>query len=285
MKWLFIPAATAMCLAVAMPAWAAPDGGTAPAAKYQMVAQNDHRGGDNKDNQGKAGNPDNKGNRQTQHAPAAQQAQKPASHQAPQNRRAVQAQPMQAQPMRAQPAQHTQRAQQPQRAQKTQRVQQTQPVQQMQRTQRSLPNDRQQKTIQTNARQQNQPQMQRQQRQTQQAKGQRYNWQDYKPGRRPPDASSHSNFDRGAWQFNRQADQRYHWNSYQRPSGWYSRRWAFGMILPSLFWSRDYWIDSYWDYGLMDPPYGYVWVRNGDDAMLVNVETGDILSVEYGLFY
>jgi Ni/Co efflux regulator RcnB len=36
--------------------------------------------------------------------------------------------------------------------------------------------------------------------------------------------------------------------------------------------------------GLIDPPYGYVWVRYGPDALLVNVENGLILSVMYGVF-
>jgi Ni/Co efflux regulator RcnB len=36
---------------------------------------------------------------------------------------------------------------------------------------------------------------------------------------------------------------------------------------------------------LPDPPYGYVWVRYGPDAMLVAVDNGQILSVVYGLFY
>jgi len=115
-------------------------------------------------------------------------------------------------------------------------------------------------------------------------RSQRYNWGSYQPGHRPPDWNSHRNFDRGAWQGNEQAQRRYHWNSYQRPPGWYYRRWTYGMILPSLFWGRQYWIDSYWTYGLSDPPYGYVWVRYGDDALLVNVEDGDILRVIYGLY-
>jgi hypothetical protein len=33
------------------------------------------------------------------------------------------------------------------------------------------------------------------------------------------------------------------------------------------------------------PPYGYEWVCYGDDALLVNVYTGEILQVVYGLFY
>jgi Ni/Co efflux regulator RcnB len=35
----------------------------------------------------------------------------------------------------------------------------------------------------------------------------------------------------------------------------------------------------------MDPPYGYVWVRNDQDAMLVDVQSGLILSVQYNLFF
>ena len=57
------------------------------------------------------------------------------------------------------------------------------------------------------------------------------------------------------------------------------------MILPTLFWTRDYWIDDYWVFGLVAPPYGYVWVRYGDDALLVNVQTGLILRVVYRVFY
>ena len=60
---------------------------------------------------------------------------------------------------------------------------------------------------------------------------------------------------------------------------------VFGQVLPLLFWGRDYWLDSYSDFGLMDPPYGYVWVRYGNDALLVDVESGQILSVMYGVFY
>ena len=32
------------------------------------------------------------------------------------------------------------------------------------------------------------------------------------------------------------------------------------------------------------PPGGYEWVRDDDDAILVNTDTGEILQVEYGVF-
>ena len=60
---------------------------------------------------------------------------------------------------------------------------------------------------------------------------------------------------------------------------------VYGQILPVIFWGREYWLDNYVQFGLIDPPYGYVWVRDRDDALLVDVETGRILSVQYGVFY
>ena len=48
---------------------------------------------------------------------------------------------------------------------------------------------------------------------------------------------------------------------------------------------RDYWLTDYYAYDLMAPPYGYEWVRYGDDALLVNIYTGEILQVEYDVFY
>ena len=67
--------------------------------------------------------------------------------------------------------------------------------------------------------------------------------------------------------------------------GWYPYRWVYGQLLPPLFWSRNYWIEDYWNYGLEDPPYGFVWVRDGNDALLIDVGGGQILSVVYGVFY
>ena len=48
---------------------------------------------------------------------------------------------------------------------------------------------------------------------------------------------------------------------------------------------RDYWISDFALYGLMEPWPGYEWIRVGDDALLVDIETGEVIRVEYGLFY
>lgn len=72
---------------------------------------------------------------------------------------------------------------------------------------------------------------------------------------------------------------------YQRPQGFYYRRWTYGDFMPSLFWGARYWIDDFRFYGLMSPPPGTVWVRYGDDAVLIDRYTGEVIQVEYGIFY
>lgn len=72
--------------------------------------------------------------------------------------------------------------------------------------------------------------------------------------------------------------------AYHRPPGWYSARWTFGQILPSLFWGRDYWLD-YRMYDLPAPPYGAVWVRVGDDALMIDDYSGEIITIAYNVFY
>jgi Ni/Co efflux regulator RcnB len=82
------------------------------------------------------------------------------------------------------------------------------------------------------------------------------------------------------------ASRRYRWGSYSQPRGFYYRRWTFGDVLPSLFWSSsNYWINDYSYFGLPYPPPGCMWVRYGDDALLIDRYSGEIIQVVYGLFY
>jgi len=85
---------------------------------------------------------------------------------------------------------------------------------------------------------------------------------------------------------NIQAPRKFHITvAYRQPPGFYVHRWTFGERLPVAFYARDYWLADYALYGLMAPWAGYEWVRVGDDALLVDVETGEVIRVEYGLFY
>lgn len=93
------------------------------------------------------------------------------------------------------------------------------------------------------------------------------------------------NFDVRIYRRSFVAPQRFHWRVYyHRPHGWYYRRWSYGQVLPHFFWVRDYWITDWWMFDLQRPPYGYEWVRYGDDALLVNIYTGEVLEAIYDLF-
>jgi Ni/Co efflux regulator RcnB len=81
------------------------------------------------------------------------------------------------------------------------------------------------------------------------------------------------------------ASRRFNAPGYRRPAGWYEHRWSFGELLPSAFWARDYWLDDFQAYDLPPPPYGAVWVRVGNDALLVDEDTGEIITVAYSVFY
>ena len=84
---------------------------------------------------------------------------------------------------------------------------------------------------------------------------------------------------------NSNAQHRFRFGGYERPRGWYPRRWTFGEFLPQLFWSQNYWLNDFSDFGLPYPPPGCVWVRDGDDALLIDRYSGEIVQVVYGLFY
>lgn len=113
----------------------------------------------------------------------------------------------------------------------------------------------------------------------------RYDWTTYQPGHPPPQWQQYRlDFNPRRYEINRDAERSYHWQHYAQPQGWYYQRWVYGQILPVMFWGREYWLANYSEFGLIDTPYGYVWVRYGDDGILVGVESGKILSVIYGEF-
>ena len=81
------------------------------------------------------------------------------------------------------------------------------------------------------------------------------------------------------------ASHRFQVSSYRRPAGWYTHRWAFGEFLPTAFWARDYWLMDFAEYDLPPPPYGAVWVRVDRDALLIDEDSGEVITVEYDVFY
>lgn len=84
---------------------------------------------------------------------------------------------------------------------------------------------------------------------------------------------------------NFRATQRFRAPPYRRPPGYFVRRWSWGQTLPVAFWTRNYWLTDFYAYDLPPPPYGAIWVRVGDDALLIDQYTGEIIEVDYGVFY
>ncbi len=90
--------------------------------------------------------------------------------------------------------------------------------------------------------------------------------------------------DKAAFQHNFQAARAYRIGVYHRPVGWVAHRWGYGQILPRAYWAAPFILADYWLFALEVPPAGYEWVRDDTDALLVNISTGEILQVEYGVF-
>ena len=81
------------------------------------------------------------------------------------------------------------------------------------------------------------------------------------------------------------ARERFRLNFYVFPYGYYRHSWMPGEFLPYSYFDDGYTLGDYWSYGLYDPPYGCEWVRVDNDALLVDMQTGEVLDTVYDLFY
>ena len=55
--------------------------------------------------------------------------------------------------------------------------------------------------------------------------------------------------------------------------------------MPYGWYARPYVVNNYAPYRLYAPPYGYHWVRVGDDVLLTAIATGVVLDVLYNIWY
>lgn len=73
--------------------------------------------------------------------------------------------------------------------------------------------------------------------------------------------------------------------NYYDPYGWNYRRFPIGYSLWPSYYGSSYWLNDPWQYRL-PPAYGpYRWVRYYDDALLVNIYTGQVVDVVYNFFW
>lgn len=109
--------------------------------------------------------------------------------------------------------------------------------------------------------------------------------------------SRHSGGDRrwrDDWRRDRAYDWRNHRNAhrsifrrgtYRDPYGWGYRRFSIGFSLFPSYYRPNYWLSDPWQYRL-PPAYGpFRWVRYYDDALLVNIYTGQVVDVEHNFFW
>ena len=100
------------------------------------------------------------------------------------------------------------------------------------------------------------------------------------------------------WTNNWRNDRRYDWNNYRNhhrsafrigfyydPFGWSYRPWSIGSYMYPSYYDQSFWLNDPWQYRL-PPAYGpYRWVRYWDDALLVNIYTGQVEDVLHNFFW
>lgn len=106
--------------------------------------------------------------------------------------------------------------------------------------------------------------------------------------------------DRGAWNRDWRRDGRYDWNSrrqynrnafhlprYYAPRGWnYGyRRLNIGFTLTASLFGNNYWIEDPYYYGLPEAYGPYRWVRYYNDALLVDIYSGQVVDTVYDIFW
>lgn len=100
------------------------------------------------------------------------------------------------------------------------------------------------------------------------------------------------------WRTDWRRDGRYDWRDYRRrhrslfrlgfyvdPFGWGYHRYGIGWRLWPSHYGNRYWLNDPWSYRL-PPAYGpYRWIRYWDDALLVNIYTGQVVDVVHNFFW
>lgn len=104
----------------------------------------------------------------------------------------------------------------------------------------------------------------------------------------------------GGWNRGWRQDRRYDWGGYRAahrgvyrlpryraPYGWNDgyRAFAIGALIAAPLFAQDYWIDDPYAFRLPEAYGPYRWVRYHDDALLVDVETGEVVDVVERLFW
>lgn len=132
--------------------------------------------------------------------------------------------------------------------------------------------------------------------------GQNWNRDGHQWDRNDRDRRDWANRDRrdnDRWNRNWRTDRRYDWRDYRNnhssiyrmpryvaPRWGYSyQRWYPGYRWDPGFYGSNYWITDPWYYRLPPVSGDYRWVRYYDDAVLVDIDTGEIIDIIYSFFF
>lgn len=78
---------------------------------------------------------------------------------------------------------------------------------------------------------------------------------------------------------------RYDDGAFVAPPGYTYSRYEIGARMPAVLLNDDNLVlNTYSTYELKTPPHGLTWIRVGDDALLVDRKTGEVVETDYDLF-
>ena len=86
------------------------------------------------------------------------------------------------------------------------------------------------------------------------------------------------------WNGNYWGGARVHAGYYAWPRGYGYVRRSVGWVMPRPFLAASYYYTGWAALGLVAPMAGHQWIRYGPDLFLVDIATGDVVDVRYGVF-
>lgn len=125
-------------------------------------------------------------------------------------------------------------------------------------------------------------------------------WNRGSDGNRGADWNRGDNRQGRAWNRTWRSDRNYNWQSYRssnrnayrlpryyapRGYGYGYQRFGIGVTLGALLFSQNYWINDPWSYRLPEAYEPYRWVRYYNDALLVDIYTGEVVDVIHDIFW
>ena len=77
---------------------------------------------------------------------------------------------------------------------------------------------------------------------------------------------------------------RYDAAAFAAPSGYTYRRFSVGQHVPEMLMGDSVVLGNYSEFALVTPPSGTTWIRDGNDALLIDTRTGEVIQADYDLF-